>query len=122
MKLVVLESPYGSKPDGTRCSPAEVAANVVYLRRCLADSLRRGEAPFASHGLYPGTLDDAVPEDRRLGMEAGFAWGAKAERVVVYTDNGITTGMAEGIRRAVERGVPVDFRNLASGSTYEVYP
>ena len=50
MRLVILESPYAG----------DVAANVKYARRCVRDSLSRGEAPIASHLLYtqpgmPGT-------------------------------------------------------------------
>ena len=41
--LVVVESPYAGN----------VASNVQYARRCLADSLWRGEYPIASHLLYP---------------------------------------------------------------------
>ena len=46
MRFVIVESPYAG----------DVAANVEYARAAVADCLRRGEAPFASHLLY--TLDD----------------------------------------------------------------
>lgn len=51
MRRVIIESPYAGN----------VEANATYLRRCLRDSLLRGEAPFASHAIYtlPGVLDDA---------------------------------------------------------------
>jgi len=69
---VVIESPYGTRPDGTRCTPAEVARNERYLDRCIRDSIDRGEAPYASHGFFtkPGRLDDTKPEQRRQGIEA----------------------------------------------------
>jgi hypothetical protein len=113
-ELVVVESPYGSRPDGDRASPAELEANVAYARAALGDCLKRGEAPFASHLLYtqPGVLDDSVREQRAIGMEAGFFWGAVADRVVVYTDRGITPGMDLGIRKAELRGQPVEYRTL----------
>jgi hypothetical protein len=112
MTLVVIESPYGKNVDGTPADDATLARNVRYLRAAIGDSLERGEAPFASHGLYPGTLNDRVPEQRRLGMEAGFAWGRQAHRCVVYTDLGVTPGMAEGIERAQNLGIPVELRRV----------
>lgn len=92
MRLVVIESPYAG----------DEATNLEYLRACMADCLRRGEAPFASHGLYtqPGVLDDSKPEERKLGIAAGFAWRNMAEATVVYTDLGVSRGMVAGIKHA----------------------
>lgn len=113
MKRVIIESPYGSLPDGRRAPPAERQANVAYLWKCVRDSLERGEAPFASHGFYPlAMLDDSKPEERRKGMEAGFAWGRSADLVAVYLDRGTTPGMLEGIDRAGALGIPIEFRKL----------
>ena len=104
MRRIIIESPYAG----------EVAGNEAYLRRCLADSLARGEAPFASHGLYtqPGVLRDDDPEERRRGVEAGFAWGEVAEAVVFYTDRGMSPGMALGLERAKSSGQCVELRTI----------
>src|SRR5512146_2425464 len=112
--LVVIESPYGKNVDGTRADAATVERNLRYLRACMADCFKRGEAPYASHGLYtqPGVLDDAKPEERRRGMEAGFAWGAKAPLRVVYMDLGITDGMHQGVARANALGQRVEYRTV----------
>lgn len=69
MRRVYVESPYGSD------NPEIIQRNIVYVRACLRDCILRGEAPFASHLLYTqdGVLRDEVPEERTLGMEAGFA-------------------------------------------------
>lgn len=108
MRCVIVESPYGA------ASPEGIERNVRYARACLADCLKRGEAPFASHLLYtqPGVLDDAVADERALGMEAGFAWLRGAEAVVVYTDLGMSSGMWLGIGRATKAKVPVEYRSL----------
>mgnify|MGYP001545714982 CR=1 FL=1 len=107
MKLIVIESPFGGTAE-------EMARNTEYVRACLADSLRRGEAPFASHALYtlPGVLDDTVPAERVRGMFAGFAWGEHASMRVVYIDLGISGGMAQGIGRAEALGQRVEYREL----------
>lgn len=100
---VIIESPYAG----------DIERNVRYARACMADSLRRGEAPFASHLLYtqPGILRDEVLGERDLGIAAGFAWGDVAELVAIYDDLGISKGMGEGHRRALGK-FPVVFRCL----------
>lgn len=111
---VVLESPYGTRPDGTRCTPAEVARNERYLDRCIRDSIDRNEAPYASHGFFtkPGRLDDTKPEQRRAGIDAGLAWDEVAQLCVVYSDHGVTDGMAEGIARHEENNIEIVFRRI----------
>lgn len=108
MKLTIIESPYAPTNGHS------VEENIAYVRRCMADSLARGEAPYASHALYtqPGVLDDTIPTERRLGIDAGFAWGAQADRVAVYSDYGITRGMQEGIARAKSAGQEVVHRTI----------
>lgn len=105
MKLVIVESPYAG----------DVERNLQYARACLADCLKRGEAPFASHLLYtqPGVLDDTVPEERKQGIEAGFAWGEKADLTAVYMDMGYSSGMVQGVEAAEKAGRPIEYRSLA---------
>lgn len=102
MKRVVIESPLSG----------DFARNIRYARLCAIDCLRRGTAPYASHLLYTQILDDARPEDRKLGMEAGFAWNGAAELAAVYTDLGVSGGMRAGIAVHEKRGTPVEYRTL----------
>lgn len=104
MKLVILESPYAG----------DVERNTAYARRALHHSLMQGEAPIASHLLYtqPGVLDDDIPEQRDLGIEAGLSWRRVASGSVVYADYGISKGMQYGIDLAKERGLPVEIRYI----------
>jgi hypothetical protein len=103
-RRVIVESPYRGDRE----------LNLAYLRAAMRDCLLRNEAPFASHGLYaqPGVLDDGIPEQRRNGIEAGFAWGEVADATVVYTDLGVTDGMREGMRHALRAGRPIEHRIL----------
>lgn len=112
-RLVVLESPHAPTLGHT------VAKNVAYTRECMRDCFQRGETPFASHLLYPGALDDTFPDQRKLGMEAGFAWGSHAELVVVYVDLGISRGMIDGFNRAQERKARLEFRELPGFREWE---
>jgi hypothetical protein len=109
MKLVIIESPYAG----------ELERNVNYGREAMRDCLKRGEAPYASHLLYtqPGVLADRLPEERKLGIEAGLAWGRLAAATVVYADYGVSPGMEQGIRRAEAAGRPVEMRYLYPFST-----
>ncbi|MER9706044.1 hypothetical protein NKJ10_17615 [Mesorhizobium sp. M0204] len=108
-RLVILESPHAG----------DVYRNMAYARAAMRDCLTRGDAPAASHLLYtqPGVLDDDDPAERATGISAGLAWGRKAEATVVYTDRGVSKGMAEGIARAHAEGRPVEYRRLDGWST-----
>lgn len=113
MKLVVIESPYAGDVEG----------NVAYAKRCVVDCLTRGESPYASHLFFtqPGLLDDRLPIERMAGINAGFAWGARADLVVVYVDRGMSRGMEQGIARALAANQPIEFRTL-EGADLSVYP
>lgn len=104
MRRVIIESPYAG----------DVEANLTYLRACIRDCLLRGESPFASHAIYtqPGVLDDTNPEERKLGIQAGFEWRTCAHTTVVYTDLGITDGMKLGIENARGVGRFVEYRKI----------
>jgi len=104
MRLVILESPYAGN----------VEQNLAYARRCVRDSLNRGESPIASHLLYtqPGILDDNNLEERNLGIRAGLSWILLADAMVVYKDLGISPGMERGIVEASFYHVKVEFRSL----------
>ncbi len=106
MKRVILESPYGST------DPAVVERNTLYARAAMLDALKRGESPMASHLLYTQVLVDNDPDDRKLGIEAGLAWGPVADATVVYIDLGITSGMEKGIARAHDERREIETRRL----------
>jgi hypothetical protein len=104
VRLVIVESPYAG----------DVEANVAYARRCVRDSLSRGEAPIASHLLYtqPGILNDDDPDERQWGIDAGLAWRRVADASVVYIDHGISRGMQFGINAAQTSGLRIEYRRL----------
>ena len=101
---VVIESPFAG----------DVARNLTYLRAAMHDCLHRGEAPYASHGLYtqPGVLDDLKPEERQRGIAAGHAWYDVAQYIVAYTDYDISLGMKIGMAHALTLGKEIRYREL----------
>ena len=112
MKRVVLESPFAG----------EVSKHILYARACVRDCLHRNEAAIASHLLYTqkDILKDQVPEERVLGIRAGFAWNRQAEKVVVYTDFGLSSGMERGIELASQYHIVVEFRKLPAETLVQV--
>lgn len=117
MELVIIESPYAG----------DVESNLTYLRACMKDCLvHRQESPYASHGLYtqPGVLDDTIPSERELGIQAGFLWRQLAKRSVFYMDRGFSTGMAFGQTDAAMKGRDIEFRAFLDGldsPSYTIY-
>lgn len=113
MRRVILESPFAGQGGALRAAIGRWR-NRRYARRCMRDSLGRGEAPIASHLLYTqrGVLNDNDPVEWQRGIAAGLAWGCVAEATVVYVDRGISKGMSYGIARAKQEGRPIEYRVL----------
>lgn len=104
-KLCVLESPFAG----------DVEANVLYAQKCMHDMLLRHEAPYASHLLYtqPNVLDDTIPEERELGIYAGFAFKhMEGVHTIFYTDLGISGGMQLALDYCKEHGMSFELRSL----------
>jgi hypothetical protein len=104
MIRVIIESPYAG----------DIERNVRYARMAVRDSLSRGEAPIASHLLYTqeGILDDDVPDERMLGIDAGLAWKGVAEKHVFYVDYGYSKGMVYARYYATMNNVPIEERRI----------
>lgn len=109
MLTVVIESPYASD------TAAGVARNLRYVRACMAYCLANDAAPYASHALYtqPGVLNDQIPAERKNGMRAGFAIGAKLEERWFFIDLGMTDGMLRGEERAARQTPPQKTRRIS---------
>ena len=114
MRKVIIESPYAAGIG----IPGLIGRwmNRRYARACVRDSLKRGEAPIASHLLYTqrGILKDNEPSERQKGIEAGLAWRFVADATVVYVDRGVSKGMRYGIQTAKASGIPVEYRTLTN--------
>ena len=100
--LVIIESPYKGK----------IKTNVAYAKKCMFDSLMRGESPFASHLLYTQVLDDVIKKQRTMGMERAFNWYQHADLMAVYIDKGISDGMKMGMEVAEKLGIEIVYRTL----------
>lgn len=111
MKRVVIESPYAGKTDEA------IQLNEIYGEYAMHDCLvHYGETPYASHLLYTRkyVLRDHIPEERKLGIKAGFYWRDVAEQTNFYVDLGMTKGMVEGIEDCKMKQKPFKVRKLPS--------
>ena len=118
-ELVVIESPYAGR--SSLPWPLSIIGrwwnrvqNVRYARALMRDSLMRGEIPIASHLLYtqPGILRDWIPEERSLGINAGFAWGRHAVKRIIGLNRGWSSGMRLGVDSAKNLGQKIEYRRL----------
>ncbi len=103
-RRVVVETPYRATSEHTS------EQHRVYLSHCLADCRSRWEAPYASHwGLVDEDEDELA---RHVGIRAGWEWGDMAEACVVYSDFGVSPGMALSIDHYKEFCKSVEWRKL----------
>lgn len=119
---VYLETPYsGDRKESEQVQEAQRQRNIKYAIMCMGDCLIRGEAPFASHLLYTQTPEHGMVSDfderyQRIGRDAAInaalSWGTVADKTVVYTDLGISSGMKYGIDNAVAVGRLVEYRQI----------
>ena len=115
-RITIIESPFSAP------SHDAIVRNVRYAMLAVRDSLSRGEAPYASHLFFTQMLDDNIPEERALGIDAGLSVGRHAALTAIYTDFGLSRGMEYGITAAKEIRRPVVERKLfgAALSTIEL--
>jgi hypothetical protein len=73
--------------------------------------------PLASHVYFTAFLDDTVPKEHEIGMQAGLDAIKYADELWVYSKRGVSTGMKREIelasrleqRHTDSRGIPVTF-------------
>ena len=107
---VIIESPYAGEHKTN---------NLIYLQECIHYSVNSGEAPFASHRMYTGALNDDVPEERKLGIEAGYCWMNLAKKVIFCVDEGMSEGMKKALITAVKLEKDIVFRYIRRDATEE---
>lgn len=105
MKRVIILSPF----------KGDEAANVEYGWSCVIDSMRRGEAPWASHLFYTVIMNDSDPAQRSMGFACEFAWLKAADLIAVYTDRGLSPGMIKTINQVSLDPlilIPIEIRSI----------
>ncbi len=114
MRFVIIESPFKGKGNWFFTRWIDKWRNILYARRCVRDSLLRGENPIAFHLLHTqyGILRDRVPGERQIGIDAGMAWMKKADASIFYIDKGMSPGMLYAEHKAIEAKTPREYRRI----------
>lgn len=86
--------------------------NGEYIRALCRFAAFRGYSPLASHLFCTQFLDDDIPEERKIGIDIGFAWGLHADVTIVGVDRGLSVGVKGGIADARGAGRPIIWVSL----------
>ena len=97
MKRIYICSPYRGDYE------KNLAAAQDYSRQVLD----RGFIPITPHMFYSSIVNDNLPEDRELGLVAGLELLKISDEVWVFSQSGISEGMATEIELADISGIPV---------------
>lgn len=100
--VVIVESPFAGDMEGNR----------RYAIKACANCLQQQEVPYASHVFFPQILDELKPEERELGLTAGYAFWRTATKIVFYIDRGMSNGMKRAEERAVKMGFKIEYRHI----------
>lgn len=98
MKLVYICSPYAG----------DIENNVKFAKIACRYVVEQGHAPVAVHLLYPLILNDAVPEERKIGIQMGLRVLSSCEELWVCGDK-ISPGMEQEISEAKRMGMPIRY-------------
>jgi len=113
--VIFLESPYGNG------NPVFIA----YAQRAMNDARRRGEIPIVSHLMWTqheAAIGHFVSDDsekyvvtgREAALDAICHLRLRSDKVVAYTDYGISAGMQHGLEHAKANGLTIEMRQLGS--------
>lgn len=81
--ICIVESPYAG----------DTKRNLAYLLRCFEFCFDSGYLPIASHSMFTSVLDDALPDQRKRGIEWGYEYWQCAEVVIFFCDYEMSPGM-----------------------------
>lgn len=88
------------------CSPyrGEVERNKKYARELTRLALDNGFCPVTVHLYLTEVTDDNIPEERRLGMDAGMEILKNCKYILIGGRHGISEGMKAEIKTAIGMG------------------
>ena len=92
------------------CSPfsGDELKNAENARRYCRFAVDRGFAPFAPHLFFPQFMDESDEDERETGIFMGIILLTKCAELWVFGER-ITRGMAQEIRKAESRSMPVRY-------------
>ena len=110
MRRIILESPLAAD------TPKGRDRHLAYGRACLKHALLQADSPIGFHLLWADgeILNDCIPIERQYGFLAASEWYHPdvVSAIVVYGDLKISKGMALGIQRGIDAGIPIQYRTI----------
>ncbi len=93
------------------CSPlrGDTKKNMENARKYCRYVYEQGYIPFAPHLLLPQFMDDNNPLERADAMAMNYQFLHYASELWVFTENGISAGMAHEIEAAGREGMEVRY-------------
>jgi hypothetical protein len=88
----------------------------LYAKKCVQDSIKRGEAPFAGQLFYLNFLNDKVPIEKDVSLISHMSWITVADLVAVYIDMGISASMQMGVNVAMIKNKRLEYRTIGKVS------
>jgi len=117
MSIVILESPYSG----------DIQRNIAYGQRIMADSRERGEIVIMPHLLWTQHHEapnhfvsdyDEKYEIKNCGREKSLEQikilRTIADKVIFYTDYGMSSGMVHGLEDCKQRNIEYEFRTIGN--------
>ena len=65
-----------------------------------------------SHLLYTLVLDDNKDEERIKGISLNLEMVKRCNILAVYTDYGLSPGMVQAIRTALDKRIPIEYSEI----------
>lgn len=119
--FVALESPYaGEGLEKLQHIPSGILRRqfcISYARACTLDAFKRGEIPLVSHLAYTQVLLDSDPAQRFQGIAAHLEVLTLCDKVVIYEDFGVSSGMQKAVEHAGELEMPIAYRKILDGGS-----
>lgn len=110
---VAIESPFATEKGAPEdVKRAQSKRNIAYALACMRHALAEGCSPYASHLSFTMILRDTLPEERKLGMKAGFAYADQCDERWICLDVGESGGMKAGRTRGTKNGQRVIEKRL----------
>lgn len=100
MKLVYICSPLRGDAD----------RNIRKANGYCLFAAKQSLVPVAPHVMFPGILDDAIPEERSLGLSMGLELVKRCDEVWVFGER-LSEGMQAEIRAAEDMSIPIHYFN-----------
>lgn len=94
--LVYIASPYAGDTE----------SNTLRTQGYCRFAVTKNCIPVAPHLHYPQFMDDSDKEQRELGLFFALVLLGKCDELWVFGDR-ISSGMAQEIRKAAKRGIPI---------------